>query len=210
MRTNYVLVDFENVQPEGLASLQQDCFKVIIFLGVNQTKIPVEIAQGMQALGNRGCYVRILGSGSNALDFHIAYYLGQLAAKEPGAYFHIISKDTGFDPLIAYLKNSKVDVVRENAISEIPLLKQHPPCPPVVELSPSKKADPDARYATILEKLRSPKATKPRTVKTLTSHVKASFAKGMSDAEVDSLIKELRRRGMISISEDNKITYHLQ
>jgi len=51
-------------------------------------------------MGERAEYVRISGNGSNALDFHIAFYIGQLAAHEPDAYFHIISKVTGFDPLI--------------------------------------------------------------------------------------------------------------
>ena len=40
MRTNYVLIDFENVQPESLVGLQQDHFKVLVFVGANQTKVP--------------------------------------------------------------------------------------------------------------------------------------------------------------------------
>jgi len=40
MRINYVLIDFENVQPESLAVLQQDHFKVMVFVGANQTKVP--------------------------------------------------------------------------------------------------------------------------------------------------------------------------
>ena len=41
------------------------------------------------------------------LDFHIAYYLGDLAVKEPDADFYILSKDTGFDPLIEHLEGRK-------------------------------------------------------------------------------------------------------
>ena len=52
----------------------------------------------MHQLGPRSSYVRLEASGSNALDFHIAYYLGNLVISDPTAYFHIISKDTGFDP----------------------------------------------------------------------------------------------------------------
>ena len=54
----------------------------------------------MQSLGADAEYVRIEGNGPNALDFHIAFYIGNIAAKDPDCYFHIISKDTGFDPLI--------------------------------------------------------------------------------------------------------------
>ena len=62
----------------------------------------------MQRLGENAEYVKMGGNGSNALDFHIAFYIGQLAERGPNAYFHIISKDSGFDPLIKHLKTRKV------------------------------------------------------------------------------------------------------
>ena len=40
MRTNFVLVDFENVQPKDLVLLKDGPFKVKIFLGPNQSKVP--------------------------------------------------------------------------------------------------------------------------------------------------------------------------
>ena len=48
--------------------------------------------------GENGQYVKISGNGKNALDFHLAYYVGELATNDPEVYFHVISKDTGFDP----------------------------------------------------------------------------------------------------------------
>jgi len=42
-------------------------------------------------LGERAQYIVLETAGSNALDFHIAYYLGVLAAADPSAFFHIIS-----------------------------------------------------------------------------------------------------------------------
>lgn len=58
----------------------------------------------MQRLGRRATYVKLSGNVSNALDFHIAFYLGVLAVRDSAAYFHIISKDTGYDPLIQRLR----------------------------------------------------------------------------------------------------------
>ena len=100
MKTNYVLIDYESVQPDDIAALQHEHVRVIVFVGPHQTKIAFDKAAALQRMGTNAEYVQLSGSGPNALDFHIAYYLGCLAAKEPGAYFHIISKDTGFDPLI--------------------------------------------------------------------------------------------------------------
>jgi hypothetical protein len=224
MRTNYVLIDFENVQPESLASLQHDHFEIKIFLGATQTKISFEIAQAMQTMGPRAEYIKMGGTGSNALDFHIAYYIGHLSAKDPTAYFHIISKDTGFDPLIAYLKTKNISVAREADIGEIPLVKAtplapalpvvQPPLPPPqliirppVPPPPSTKIH-DQRMTTVRENLRAPKASKPRTVKTLSSHIKSLFPKTITEQEISNILRDMASLKVITIS-DNKITYHL-
>src|SRR5512139_1668904 len=99
MRTNFVLVDFENVQPKDIGLLKDGPFRVKVFLGPNQSKIPVSLAAALQSLGERVEYIMLEAAGNNALDFHIAYYIGALSVVEPAAFFHIISKDAGFDPL---------------------------------------------------------------------------------------------------------------
>ena len=196
MRINYVLIDFENVQPESLSGLQQDHFKVMVFVGANQTKVPFEVAQAMQTMGSKAEYVKITGNGSNALDFHIAFYIGQLAAADPTAFFHIISKDTGFDPLIAHLKTKKIFAARETSISDIPLIKT------------TTTKTPEDRLQVIVDKLRLSKATKPGTVKTLSSHINSLFQKQLSEAEIAAIVSALSAAGYIAIA-NNKITYTL-
>ena len=95
---NYVLLDFENVQPVEVDSLAVDQYRLMVFVGASQSKLSYDIATSIQRLGSSATYVKISGNGSNALDFHIAYYIGHLAANEPSAHFFIVSKDTGFDP----------------------------------------------------------------------------------------------------------------
>lgn len=202
MRMNYVLIDFENVQPESLTGLQQDHFKVLVFVGANQTKVPFEVAHAMQVMGGKAEYIKIAGNGSNALDFHIAFYIGQIAASDPTAFFHIISKDTGFDPLIAHLKARKILAARESCISDIPLLKA-----PVVAVAPAVTPS-NSRVQTILDYLKKPKATRPRTLKTMTSHIKSMFQKQLTDAEVAELITAMSKAGHIAVT-DTKITYNL-
>lgn len=196
MRTNYVLIDFENVQPESLAGLQQDHFKILVFVGTNQKNVPTEFAATLQPLGTRAEYITISGNGKNALDFHIAFYIGQLAAADPTAFFHIISKDTGFDPLISHLKMKKIFAARETAISDIPLVKA------------TVTKTPEERLQLVLDKLRLPKATKPRTQKTLASHIKSQFQKQLADTDVDDLVAAMAKAGHITVT-DTKITYHL-
>ena len=71
MTTNFVLIDYENVQPKELALLRGDSFKVKLFLGADQAKIPVALAAALHALGTNAEYVLFESGGPNALDFHI-------------------------------------------------------------------------------------------------------------------------------------------
>ena len=197
MRTNFVLVDFENIQPEDMGLLQGgEVFKVKIFLGGNQVKIPLSIARALQAFGTDAEYIQIEGSGSNALDFHIAYYIGRLAIECPDSFFHIISKDTGFDPLIKHLKKQNIFCKRSTSIGDIPLVKT------ANAKSATEKID------AVIDNLTKRGASKPRTLKTLSSSVKAQFANQVTDEEGGDLIHQLVKRGVVKIN-DGKVSYHL-
>jgi hypothetical protein len=63
MRTNFVLVDFENVQPKDIGLLKDGPFKVKVFLGSNQSKIPITIAMSLQSLGSNAEYVLLETAG---------------------------------------------------------------------------------------------------------------------------------------------------
>lgn len=197
MRTNHVLIDFESVQPHSLAALEAEHFKVHIFVGASQTKLPFEVAAAIQRMGSRANYVKISGNGRNALDFHIAFYIGYLAAADGSAFFHVISKDTGFDPLIKHLKGRNILAARVKAVGDIPLVK----------LADSRT--PEDRLAAVIERLRQMKASKPRTLKTLRSTIASLFHKQLSDADVDSLIAALSSR-KIALLAANKVSYSLE
>jgi len=62
------LVDFENVQPKDIALLKNGPFKVKVFLGPNQSKIPVSLAVALQTLGAPAEYIVLETAGNNALD----------------------------------------------------------------------------------------------------------------------------------------------
>lgn len=194
MRTNYVLVDYENVQPKSLEGLDGECFRVYLFLGANQSKLPIELVIAMQKLGTRAEYVCIAGSGPNALDFHIAFYVGHLSAKDPNAYFHIISKDAGFDPLIQHLRDRNVYALRSRVVADIPLYKA------VTAKSSEEKV------SAIVANLRQRGAARPRTIKTLASTIASIFQKQLSEEELDQLLSNLQSRGFIVVTE-GKVSY---
>lgn len=74
MKNHYILIDYENVQPKNLGILNVHPVKVLVFVGANQAKVPFDLAASLQALGSNARYIKIQGNGSNALDFHIAFY----------------------------------------------------------------------------------------------------------------------------------------
>jgi len=196
MRTNYVLIDLENVKPSSFELLDHDHFRVMVFVGASQAKVPLDFADSLQRLGGKAEYIRIVGNGPNALDFHIAYYIGRLAVEDPSAYFHIMSKDTGFDPLIAHLRTQKIFAQRAKSIDEIPLVK-----------SANSKSLTD-RIDVVLSRLKNLKASRPRRVNTLTSTVASLFQMQPEEHEVAEIIEELKRRGTITVQE-NKVLYAL-
>lgn len=196
MRTNCVLIDYENVQPKDLSLLRDGPFKVKVFLGANQSKLPVALAAAMQSLGANAEYVLLESSGSNALDFHIAYYIGALAAQEPSAFFHIISKDTGFDPLVKHLKTKGIFAQRSVSIASIPLLK------------PALPSTSDAQIDVVVAHLIKLKTAKPRAQKTLLSTLHALFKKELTEHQLSSLFASLIKRGIVKL-ESTKVTYEL-
>jgi hypothetical protein len=196
VRTNYVLIDYENVQPSALSALDKEFFKVYVFVGANQTKVNFDVVEALQRLGANGKYVKISGNGPNALDFHIAYFIGQLAARDEMPFFHIVSEDTGFDPLIAYLKANKIYACRSKSIHDIPIIKA------------ANAGNLPERVSAVVANLKQRGNSRPRTPKALSSTVSSLFQKSLSESDLSSLIKALEQDGHIAVSE-NKVTYKL-
>jgi len=196
MASNYVLIDFENVHPKNLELLAKHPFKVYVFVGENQAKIPFDLADSMQLLGKEARYIKITGNGQNALDFHIAYYIGLLSAQEADASFFIISKDKGFDPLVQHLRSKRVRIQRNKDLGEIPLLQL------------SKSTSLDEQIAAIVKNLGGRGQSRPRKVKTLQNTINTLFTKKLEAAELSALVKELQQRKLIVVNQ-NSVSYKL-
>ena len=191
MKTNYFLIDYENVQPKSLPVLNGQPVKVIVFLGANQAKVSVEVAKALQPLGSNAEYVQISGNGPNAVDFHIAFTIGEISKSDESARFHIISKDSGFDPLIEYLRTKRIVAQRSAEIPGVPIRRTKVP----------------EKLEAIIRNL-SKNTGRPRKVTTLSNTINALFQKSLDEAEVMSLIKALEKHGHISIQGEN-VSYPL-
>lgn len=194
MRTNYILIDYENVQPTDIQLLDQEHVRVMVFLGANQSKVPFEFAAALQRMGERAEYIKGASAGSNALDFHITFYLGRLITQVPDAFFHIISNDSGYDPLIEHLRAKKLHVSRSRTINDLPFLRV---------AAASSLHD---RIALIKNDLARRGTSQPRTVQTLSTTINALFQKGLSEDEIAQMIRELKKQKVITVTE-KKVVY---
>ena len=114
----YLLVDFENVPRLDLGRMGKQT-RVYVFVGDQQQKIPFDLVESAQALGDSLEWCKISGQGRNALDFHIAFYLGELNQTAPkNVRFTVLSGDRGYDPLVAHLKQRGRACSRINSFSK--------------------------------------------------------------------------------------------
>jgi len=228
MPTNYILVDFENVKPD-LSLLANTSNRVTVFFGAKQQegRVPFNLFETAHKLGGNFELFKVMRSGKNALDMHIAYYIGRLIQKEPGATIHIISGDTDFDPLAEYLRANGVDCHRTKTIAEI--LKQSGVAKPASArqsqarprpgtpgaksaksaAQPVRKSEGD-RLAPIIKHLYSlsgKPATRKKLAQTIGSYLRQHGGALSADA-VEHHIDELIRMKYVSQS-GNKVSYHL-
>jgi hypothetical protein len=96
----HVLVDWENVQPgeADLRALVREVTDVWLFHGPTQK----DVGARHSSFGDRATPVKIARAGKNALDFHLSFYMGYIAARHPDARFVVISNDKGYRPMLEH------------------------------------------------------------------------------------------------------------
>lgn len=194
MRTNHVLIDWENVQPDSLELLNREDVRVYLFTGALQKSIPTSTAAALQPLGSRAQYIQMARSGRNALDFHIAFYIGRLSATEENPYFHVIAKDKDLDVLIEHLKAQKIFCTRSVKVTDMPFIK----------LSVAKS--PKERMALVADFLRAPANTLPTTRKRLAGVIKARLDKSITGEDIEAVVQAMIDDGF-AVIDGTKVSF---
>lgn len=164
MKELHVLVDFENVQPslEALAKLVPGLTDVWLFHGPHQAKQ----AQAFAGSNERVTLVPRSGKGSNALDFHVAFYLGYVAAKHPDAELVVVANDRGYDPMLTHARMLKFRARR--AGYKVPVAKKaaaaKPAAPVAVPVVAKKAAAKKTVTPKAVAKQVAPKSAAPAKV----------------------------------------------
>ena len=205
MHKKYALLDLENVQPVSLENFKTEGFQLKVFVGANQPKISIELAQEIQGFGERAEYIRVQQTGKNALDFYIAFYMGQLSCNEPSCQITVISKDTGYDPLLKHMRSIGV---KANRTAEASAKKQQP-----AQATNSSKKTPTQmslaeRVQFAKKHLKKADKAKPAKLSSLVADLNSKFQKKLSQQAVQALIDELIKQGIV-IDNQGSISYQL-
>ncbi len=190
-----LFVDYENVTQVRLATLQRPHLKIFIFVGCNQVKIPFELVREAHQLGDAVEWIGVEETGPNALDFHIAFYLGQISVHSPTSNYVILSRDRGFDPLIQHLGKLGISCRR---IDNLELLSGRS------DLTHSQEFLSDFAVAKLLAVV--PKS-RPKKRASLYTYLKSILSKYQpSEPEVRQLLDTWFTSGKVIESKD-KINY---
>lgn len=98
----HVLLDYENVQPSDaeLRALVPDAGQVGVFHGPHQREVEKRFA----SFGIGATAVPISKSGKNALDFHLSFYMGYIASRNPDSKMVVVANDKGYEPMLEHAK----------------------------------------------------------------------------------------------------------
>ncbi|KYC46603.1 MAG: hypothetical protein AMQ22_02099 [Candidatus Methanofastidiosum methylothiophilum] len=199
-----VFIDYENVHAIDTSGFHASvCAKIIV--GVDQTKIPIDLVKKLQEHGKNIEWIQVHGKGKNALDFFIAYYLGVAITKSESEKYYIYTNDKGFDPLIKHLVENGIHIERINSLKQICITEKVKAQQKVIN-----KAKIVARnYDKIIDNLKSIDKTKrPKSMIKLHGHIKTVLGNKINDEAVNEIVTTLKNRNLIS-ENNKKLVYQI-
>lgn len=220
---NHVFVDFENIHHVDLSVIGNKGVSFTLLVGAKQSKLDVALVEKLMAHAASVQLIRLASSGKNALDFALAYYLGRGVLADPTAYFHIVAKDGGYDPLIEHLRSRGFRARRHESFDTLTFsgppkaaapAAPGPPVPaPKAKATPKPKTPPvtlEDQVTQVLAHFRSPKTTRPRNREKLVAYLIGHLGHKLTEAEAQSLVERLVAAGHLVIGDKGVVKYQLE
>jgi hypothetical protein len=227
MTKMHTLVDLENVHPkiEDLRKLVPRMTDAWVFHGPNQAKEAAQLKAAHDAI----TLVPHSGKGKNALDFHLSFYLGYVAARQPEASLVVVANDTGYDSMINHARTLGFTVRRigfkpkavSAAVKEVVAAKKaaskNVPVQQATANKPAIKATAQARklaqpaastgseskaYLRVKNALAKMGKEFPHKLKSFQRHVQAMLGKGSTAVEMEAVVQQLERANVVTIAGD--------
>jgi hypothetical protein len=188
MSETVYLLDHENQAKADLANLADDS-SVVLFLGMTSTINRALFRSSMDLGRERVSSISIEGTGKNALDFHLAFHLGEILSQSPRTRCVIVSRDKGFAPLVKYLRGRGFDVRQQDSVSDKAS---------AASTVPNSSGVDDPIFRKIVDSLhKGSKQARPRKRLTLAKHVKSLLNGRCGDTEVLAVVDRLFSEGIV-------------
>lgn len=200
-KTRIALIDYENIGSlEGVSLHHFD--KVLFFTGPKQENIKIPVTCLSSAIS-----VRIIPAtevSKNNVDFHLVLELGQLTALAGDtSNFSVISRDKGYDGIIAHLKAAGISCARISPA--LPVTQSVKETDSTMKVMKSKEHGTDYWINRLkLSSASSPKSL-PATPKSLQNFLANVTGEKPFSLLNERIKQELIRHGFISIYENTVV-----
>jgi hypothetical protein len=233
---HYVFVDFENVQAVKLELIRGRPVMVIMVVGKDQTKVPLDLVAQLMEHSSQVRLVRTEVKGKNALDFVLSAEVGAQGVVDTKASFHIVSRDKGFDALVAHFRSMGREAARHDAFVKVPAFGGSGPAvarksagtaarktavaaAPVTRRAPVAPVAPVARRAAVrgdaleqwlgkMEARLAPGAgNRPRREAALRRLVRDQLGAGPSEEDIGRVLAKLVAKGVVTVGNQGAVSY---
>ena len=197
IRTNYIFVDYENVQEVDLDLIAGKAVKVFLVVGQRRKTLPSLLARQIHQYHDQVTWIESEGATNNALDLVLAYHVGRQANADPKGYFHILARDKDYDPLIKHLRANRILASRDDTFASIPALVT------------MNRLSLEERVEWVVERFQKNKASRPKRKQSLLTTIRAFCRKELSDEEVQQIVTALVARELIELTPQGGVVYRL-
>ncbi len=194
-RKNHIFVDFENGVNVDLDLIEGKPVHVTIVTGKHQSSLPKTLAKQFLRFSEQVSVIDNEQLGPNAADFVLAMEVGRKSINDPKGFYHIVSRDRGFDAVVKHLRSLNIMSARIEDFAAVPILVA------ADRLTLSQLAD---SYAARLQ--RRP-VGRPARRAGLLAQIGVHFLKQIDEAKCEAIAKSLTEREVLRISDTGKVTY---
>lgn len=219
----YVFIDYENTS--NIKTLPEIDGSYFLFVGNEQKKNKITLEMALKIQDSGGRFIEIPYTGNNALDMHLAFYMGTvirefgLSGKNGDFQIYIVSKDGDYDKLINHLKKMFGDnkAFKIKDINEVKSAKPKETKPIVSKPAPQKriKEFEDGTEENLEKQFKSAKENilkrgkdkRPKTIKSFKNQIKRSKGNSELDEDrIEAILGFFLEEGIIHI-EGKKVIY---
>jgi PIN domain len=190
IRTNYIFIDFENVHETDWDRIVGKPVKAMLILGEQHKYIPIAVVKKLLKCAGQVELIETKQTGKDAADIVLAQHIGEQTKDDPHGYYHIVSRDKGFDALITHLKGHGILAARRASFSDIPVLMNTA-----------------ERVQLLTAFFKDNPLNHPKTRQSLESQIQALLGKALSPQDLAATVEGLIAAKVITLSAEGAVAY---